>query len=65
MAKKSMIAREKSGRAQVAKYAAKRAALKAILKNPTPATTRSGKRRSSCRSCRATPARFVSSVAAR
>ena len=34
MAKKSMIAREKKREQMVAKYAAKRMALKAIIKNP-------------------------------
>ena len=65
MAKKSMIAREAKRTQLVAKYAAKRAELKQIINNVSSVMTRSGKRRSSCRSFRATLALCASVVAAR
>ena len=66
MAKKSMIAREEKRARTVAKYAAKRAQLKETINNFTAPLTRSvGKRKSSCRSCRAMPAPCVSSVVVR
>ncbi len=62
MAKKSMINRELKRTLTVAKYAVKRAALKAIIANPE--SSGAGKLRLHCKSNHVTPVLHVSVTAA-
>ena len=64
MAKVSMINREKRRTKLVAKYAKKRAELKAIITNPDVVLKSSRTRCSSCRSCPVIQARCASVIAA-
>ena len=65
MAKTSMIERELKRSKLVAKYADKRAALKAVLKSQTASDEENGTRRSKCRSCPGMRVLHVSAIVAR
>jgi len=64
MAKKAMIQREKKRERLVAKYAAKRAALKEIANDESKSMEERFKRASSLRNCRATARRPACTTAA-
>ena len=57
MAKQSMIQREKKRERTVAKFAAKRAEIKAAIKNPELSDEERGNISKSCKSCRVTRVR--------
>jgi len=65
MAKTSMIAREHKRTKTVEKFAAKRAAIKAVLNDANASMRISGKHRLSCRNCLVMPAQFASDEDAR